>query len=72
MSTSDENDRKCPFFNISHSADKCSRWKEKPNGIKNADYIGHYKASSISLERILTMYIPAAAFTVEDEFYAYK
>ncbi|XP_063683606.1 uncharacterized protein LOC134818115 [Bolinopsis microptera] len=58
-----------PYF---PAADKCSRWKEKANGIKNADYIGHYKASSSSLERILTMYIPAAAFTVEDEFYAYK
>ena len=58
--------------NCSLSADVCSRWDGKENGIKNADYTGYYKASSSSLERILTMYTPAAAFTVEDDFFAYK
>ncbi|KAL5268625.1 hypothetical protein ACHWQZ_G002465 [Mnemiopsis leidyi] len=61
--------RDIPYF---PAADLCSRWDGKENGIKNADYIGYYTASSGSLQRILTMYTPAAAFTVEDDFFAYK
>lgn len=54
--------------------ESCTKWDGKPNGIRNADYIGYYRSSKNheGVKKVIKSYTPAVGFTVEDDFYGYE
>ena len=64
-------EREIPYF---PGQDECGTWDGKPNGIRNAQYLAHYRSNKLheNVKNIIRSYTPAVAFTVEDDFYGYE
>ena len=66
-------ERDIPYIRRQES---CSKWHDKPNGIRNAKYVNYFRTHKTNwhwqLRQTIRSYTPAIAFTVEKDFYGYE